>query len=158
MLLYAGGSPQGRRSSPSPVCQQAKFLLSESGESDSPAGSVPPSWAMLRKWHTYSRFSSMQNAVNIRCPSLECPVVSRTMITVLFLFYFIFKSDLLGSPRGTQRSLTAHPLRRAGSDCDCCVWTDSRQAAAALATRPHLQGDEPPGGGAHELHPPGAGR
>ena len=37
MLLYAGGSPQGRRP-PSPVCQQAKFLLSDSGESDSPAG------------------------------------------------------------------------------------------------------------------------
>ena len=40
---YAGGSPQGSRSSPSPVCQQAKFLLSDSGESDSPVESVPPS-------------------------------------------------------------------------------------------------------------------
>ena len=48
MLLYVGGSPQGHRSSPSPVCQQAKFLLSDSGESDSPAGNVPPSWAMYR--------------------------------------------------------------------------------------------------------------
>ena len=46
MLLYAGGFPQGRRSSPSPVCQLARFLLSDSGESDSPAGSVPPSQAM----------------------------------------------------------------------------------------------------------------
>ena len=45
-MLYAGGSLQGRRSSPSPVCQQAKFLLSDSGEPDSPAGSVPPSWVM----------------------------------------------------------------------------------------------------------------
>ena len=47
MLMYAGGSPHGRRS-PSPVCQQTKFLLSDSGESDSPAGTVPPSLAMYR--------------------------------------------------------------------------------------------------------------
>ena len=34
MLLYTGGSPQGRRS-PSPVCHQAPFLLSDSGGTDS---------------------------------------------------------------------------------------------------------------------------
>ena len=33
----------GRRSSPSAVCHQARFLFLGSGVSDSPAGSVPPS-------------------------------------------------------------------------------------------------------------------
>ena len=28
------------------MCQQVTFLLSGSGDSDSPAGSVPPSWVM----------------------------------------------------------------------------------------------------------------
>ena len=39
---------QGRRSPPSPMCRQAKFLLSGSGDSDSPAGSVPLSWVMYQ--------------------------------------------------------------------------------------------------------------
>ena len=44
--LYPGGSPHGRKASPSPVCKQAKFLFSDSGESDNPAGSIPSSWVM----------------------------------------------------------------------------------------------------------------
>ena len=37
-----------------------------------------------------------------------------------------------------------------------CVCIDPRQAAAAPVTGSHLQRDEPPGGGPHELHPPGS--
>lgn len=43
MPLYAGGSSQGGRASSPPVCQQAKSQLSDSGGSDSPAESLPPS-------------------------------------------------------------------------------------------------------------------
>ena len=42
MSLYAAGSPQGRTAPPSPLCQQARFLLTQSAGSDNPAGSVPP--------------------------------------------------------------------------------------------------------------------
>ena len=43
---YAGGSPQVCRSSRSPMCHQPRFLLSGSGDSDSPAESVPPPWVV----------------------------------------------------------------------------------------------------------------
>ena len=49
------------------MCKQARFLLSDSGGSESPAGSVPPSWAMHgMQWHVGE--GPMQNVVNIMAP------------------------------------------------------------------------------------------
>ena len=60
------------------MCQQAKFLLSDSGDSDNPAGSVRV-MGDVTWWH--AKDSAMWNFLNMWCVDLECPVLSGTIIT-----------------------------------------------------------------------------